>query len=198
MKYKIKDSPTERGGDIVKKDLLIAEGEAALTDVAGCGLSKEAMVQQQQAVLQSQVQSKKSRYLCIDGSYESFPNAFKIGFAMKGAGNLRSCTRFYNSEYAICFLYCLYLALSSNQFAVFIDHYQTDKAIQAFHSSALQSPSQSYRIILIVLKILQRCCKVCMHAQSRADRLWWVIFLGSRIWARSARGDLFSDIVMSK
>eukprot|EP01039_Chlorochromonas_danica_P001770 gene1770-1934_t len=89
MKYKIKDSPTERGGDIVKKDLLIAEGEAALTDVAGCGLSKEAMVQQQQAVLQSQVQSTQSRYLCIDGSYESFPNAFKIGFAMKGAGNLR-------------------------------------------------------------------------------------------------------------
>eukprot|EP01039_Chlorochromonas_danica_P005953 gene5953-6555_t len=87
MKYTIKDSPTERGGNIVKKDLLIAEGEAALTDVAGCGLSKEAMVQQQQAVLQSQVQSTQSRYLCIDGSYESFLNAFKIGFAMKTSSN---------------------------------------------------------------------------------------------------------------
>eukprot|EP00981_Chlorochromonas_danica_P009394 scaffold2642_cov183-Ochromonas_danica.AAC.21 len=93
MKYTIKDSPTERGGDIVKKDLLIAEGEAALNDVAGCGLSKEAMVQQQQAALQSQVQITQSRYLCIDGSYESFPNALKIGFAMKGARNVKVSKR---------------------------------------------------------------------------------------------------------
>eukprot|EP00981_Chlorochromonas_danica_P006753 scaffold1487_cov143-Ochromonas_danica.AAC.3 len=51
------------------------------------------MVQQQQAVLQSQVQSTQSRYLCIDGSYESFPNAFKIGFAMKGAGDVKVSKR---------------------------------------------------------------------------------------------------------
>eukprot|EP00981_Chlorochromonas_danica_P009953 scaffold2913_cov181-Ochromonas_danica.AAC.47 len=47
----------------------------------------------QRAVLQSQVQSTQSRYICIDGSYESFPNAFKIGFAMKGAGNVKVSKR---------------------------------------------------------------------------------------------------------